>query len=66
MKCLRCRGYMIGETDYSGAFATCLYCGYVRYDTMLDEEQAQAETVPPKGKRGKRRIRASMSHGIRL
>lgn len=32
MRCPRCRGYMLGESDSYGEWRSCLVCGYVSYD----------------------------------
>jgi hypothetical protein len=64
-QCPRCRGRMLAENDYYGAFGTCMTCGYVSEsrdvppEDMLAVERSAAEQQGfPIRRRGPTRRRA--------
>ena len=56
--CPRCRGAMLLEKDWYGAYSTCLACGYVRESGVTATLELQAEVND-----GQRQRRRQPSHG---
>ena len=59
IRCPRCTGAMLGESDAHGIFATCLSCGHVHETKVISSEELAEEQTVEAG----RQRRRQPSHG---